>query len=809
MPLNESTRCPDLVERLGRFLESRAVTTEGLFRLPGSTDEVTELIREFESGFAATISLSRYDVHTLASVMKKWFRDLPEPVVPSSVNDAAKAIIAGAPRSPDTDVEQANATAASLRPVFDLLPATNYLVLRTLCRLLRAIDAHSDVNKMTAENLLICWAPTIRCAPGILYYGLRYFDVLFDATRHLNHPDVPELRKNQPLQSLAQRRLAAREKRKSVMAAFDLDDLDDAEETDEDVFPSLLPRSLAERTIRWTTDGERLVDAMTGPAAAASPRSGGDGAAASSSSPPTSASSPRSGDEGSSSSSRRDGVLASLLSSEDAFVEKMSLFDDIVANSLGTEQLGLTPQEVHSLQCAVPLIAGWHRRWLRELRARLTNHQPTGDLLRAAIPTDIYGIYADLYDDAVNVFERHRESNARLNEWLRAAQVRHPRFHIDLIAYLLAPLQRLNSYRDLFFALRDATPQDHPEFSDCAVAAAAAESALDHANSGAQRALRRRQAESTDGFLIPTAAAASRNNADMRGILYKQQTVGKSWRTRSSVLKNFKLYLYKSDSSLKPQTIVPIDESTEIRRLTREEAEALPGARADLVGATFTLSCGGGAYRHYVFACTDEAAADAWIAALRAVAREYKSLGSSEQKSAAAEAVFVDFAERAAVVTRAKRDLMLRIRDVELRLESIDDMVEHGEERRRQIDQSQEAQQAHVNETIDLLMQRLEEVRVAALERVDADAAAKHGQLESVVSNAPAMKERLTQQALAMRESLKIEDPATFTTAEVERREQQSAADADAPDIMRVAEPVPDIQLDVKSVLEAIDALPV
>jgi len=804
MPLNESTRCPDLVERLGRYLESRAVTTEGLFRLPGSTDEVTELIREFESGFAATISLSRYDVHTLASVMKKWFRDLPEPVVPANVNEAAKAIIAGAPRSPDADVERANATAASLRPVFDLLPATNYLVLRTLCRLLRAVDAHSDVNKMTAENLLICWSPTIRCAPGILFYGLRYFDVLFDATRHLNHPDVPELRKNQPLQSLAQRRLAAREKRQSVMAAFDLDDLDDAEETDEDVFPSLLPRSLAERSIRWTTDGERLSDATMGPASSTSPRSRDGGA--SSSSPPTSASSPRSGDEGS--SSRRDGVLAKLLSSEDAFVEKMSLYDDIVANRLGTEQLNLTAQEVYALRCAVPMIAGWHRRWLRELRARLTNHQPTGDLLRSAIPTDIYGMYADLYDDAVNVFERHRESNARLNEWLRAAQVRHPRFHIDLIAYLLAPLQRLNSYRDLFFALRDATPRDHPEFSDCAVAAAAAESALDHANSGAQRALRRRQAESTDGFLIPTAAAASRNNADMRGILYKQQTVGKSWRTRSSVLKNFKLYLYKSDSSLKPQTIVPIDESTEIRRLTREQAEALPGARADLTSATFTLSCGGGAYRRYIFACTDEAAADAWVAALRDVAREYKALGSSEQKSAAAEAVFVDFAERAAVVTRAKRDLMLRVRDIELRLESIDDMVEHGEERKRQIVQAQEAQQAHVNETIDLLIQRLEQARAAALDRVDSNADTKLDQLEAVMSNGPAMKDRLTQQALAMRESLKIEDPASFTTAEVKRREQQAASTDEAPDVMRVAEPIPDIQLDVKSVIEAIDALP-
>lgn len=67
-----------LVERLK---ELKAHSTEGIFRIPGSTVDCTKMRLQIESG---DYNLSSYvDPHVSASVLKFWFRSLEEPVIPS------------------------------------------------------------------------------------------------------------------------------------------------------------------------------------------------------------------------------------------------------------------------------------------------------------------------------------------------------------------------------------------------------------------------------------------------------------------------------------------------------------------------------------------------------------------------------------------------------------------------------------------------------------------------------------------------------------------------------------------------------
>lgn len=72
---------PMLVEQCVDFIRQRGLKEEGLFRLPGQANLVKELQDAFDCGEKPSFD-SNTDVHTVASLLKLYLRELPEPVVP-------------------------------------------------------------------------------------------------------------------------------------------------------------------------------------------------------------------------------------------------------------------------------------------------------------------------------------------------------------------------------------------------------------------------------------------------------------------------------------------------------------------------------------------------------------------------------------------------------------------------------------------------------------------------------------------------------------------------------------------------------
>lgn len=92
------------------------------------------------------------DVHAVADLLKIFFRELREPLIPD--NHQKDFIDAG-------NVEDESRRRDAVHRAINDLPDANYSTIRHLTIHLAKIKENSDVNKMSTNNLAIIWGPTI------------------------------------------------------------------------------------------------------------------------------------------------------------------------------------------------------------------------------------------------------------------------------------------------------------------------------------------------------------------------------------------------------------------------------------------------------------------------------------------------------------------------------------------------------------------------------------------------------------------------------------------------------------------------
>ncbi|KAM9794843.1 rho GTPase-activating protein 24 isoform 1-T1 [Syngnathus typhle] len=144
---------PMLVEQCADFIRERGLREEGLFRLPGQANLVKELQEAFDCGEKPLFDCNT-DVHTVASLLKLYLRELPEPVVPFHKYDDFLACTKLLGMEDDTGMKE-------LRKLVDGLPPVNYNLLKYICRFLDEVQSYSGVNKMSVQNLATVFGPNI------------------------------------------------------------------------------------------------------------------------------------------------------------------------------------------------------------------------------------------------------------------------------------------------------------------------------------------------------------------------------------------------------------------------------------------------------------------------------------------------------------------------------------------------------------------------------------------------------------------------------------------------------------------------
>ncbi|XP_056275899.1 rho GTPase-activating protein 25 isoform X2 [Pseudoliparis swirei] len=136
---------PILVQKCVEFIKERGLDEEGIFRLPGQDNAVKQFRDAFDAGERPSFP-SDTDVHTVASLLKLYLRELPEPVVPwTQYQDFLDCT---------TQLDSSSTQGwKSFEKQIALLPRINYNLLSYVCRFLFEVQLHAKVNKMNVENL--------------------------------------------------------------------------------------------------------------------------------------------------------------------------------------------------------------------------------------------------------------------------------------------------------------------------------------------------------------------------------------------------------------------------------------------------------------------------------------------------------------------------------------------------------------------------------------------------------------------------------------------------------------------------------
>jgi len=149
-----SDSIPLIVELCVGIVEARGLESVGVYRVPGNSVAVNSLTESLNKGFdCLNTSDPRWnDVNVISSLMKSFFRKLPDPLVTSEFYGA----LIEASR---TELEEQRLGA--IKRLVDDLPEPHYSTLRYLIGHLSRVAAQSAVNKMEARNLAIVFGPTL------------------------------------------------------------------------------------------------------------------------------------------------------------------------------------------------------------------------------------------------------------------------------------------------------------------------------------------------------------------------------------------------------------------------------------------------------------------------------------------------------------------------------------------------------------------------------------------------------------------------------------------------------------------------
>ncbi|GFU57820.1 hypothetical protein NPIL_202621 [Nephila pilipes] len=186
--LNTGRDIPMVLKCCAEFIEEYGIV-DGIYRLSGVSSNIQRLRLAFDEdrpinlGDPATV----HDIHSVASLLKMYFRELPNPLLTYQLYDKFVSAM-----QCNEDVRL-----LKVRDVVQQLPPPHFRTLQYLLSHLARVASHGEETGMTPKNIAIVWAPNLlrsrdveNGGVGALHvvgvqavlteYLIRFSDLIFD-----------------------------------------------------------------------------------------------------------------------------------------------------------------------------------------------------------------------------------------------------------------------------------------------------------------------------------------------------------------------------------------------------------------------------------------------------------------------------------------------------------------------------------------------------------------------------------------------------------------------------------------------------
>ncbi|XP_044762395.1 unconventional myosin-IXa-like isoform X4 [Coccinella septempunctata] len=149
--ISEENKIPVVIERLLHVIELNGLYTEGIYRKSGVSSKIKELKTKMDE-YPNDVEFEKYQVHVLASVLKSFLREMPEPLLTFECYE--NFITAANLHDPQDRV-------TTLYDILKKLPPINYDLMERLMFHLARVALHEETNRMSAASLAIVFAPCV------------------------------------------------------------------------------------------------------------------------------------------------------------------------------------------------------------------------------------------------------------------------------------------------------------------------------------------------------------------------------------------------------------------------------------------------------------------------------------------------------------------------------------------------------------------------------------------------------------------------------------------------------------------------
>lgn len=173
----ERQRCHDgiplpMVVRLCiDYVEDNGLMLEGIYRSSGVKSKVNKLRVAFNSRTCSGVNLNDYEPAVVASVLKLYIRELPEPVLTEAAMPKFEQVSSSS--NPQKRIE-------GMKQLIASLPEANRALLTWIFVHMGHVIERERFNKMTLQNVSIVLSPTMRISHRVLNCFFENSHILFE-----------------------------------------------------------------------------------------------------------------------------------------------------------------------------------------------------------------------------------------------------------------------------------------------------------------------------------------------------------------------------------------------------------------------------------------------------------------------------------------------------------------------------------------------------------------------------------------------------------------------------------------------------